>query len=112
MPWCYRAHSAQLARTGRAFVINLDNDGQKGTHWTAARVVNGVLYYADPFGSILNGWPPEELSGYRAIISRVAFQRPSTHLCGYYALLFAQAMDTLHGTIGQKDFEDLLLQAI
>jgi len=112
IPWCYREASGAMAKLKYAFVINLDDMTGPGTHWTTARVVDGVLYYADPFGAFLNGWPPAELSNYPLIVNRLTFQRPETALCGYYAMLFAKKMDTMTGLISQKDFEELLWDAI
>lgn len=115
IPWCFREDSAEMARRGKAFVINLDNKGNAGTHWTAARFVNGTLYYADPFGTIMNGWPPKELEkiSNKKIINRISFQRPSTKLCGYYAMLFAMGMDTIgNKDLSTKEFESLLLKSI
>jgi len=112
IPWCFRQDSASLAKTGVPFIINLDDKGHKGTHWTAARVINGVLYYADPFGTILNGWPPIELAGYPRVINEVSFQRPNTQLCGYYAICFVNAMQGLRGDEGQKEFEKALMANI
>jgi hypothetical protein len=93
-------------------VINLDDEHNEGTHWTAARVINGILYYADPFGIILNGWPPKELSQYPVIANRISFQRPSTALCGYYAELFAKKMNEIDKPISQKAFERALWDSI
>lgn len=113
MPWCYRDDVSRLAKTGRAFVINLDSAGGKGTHWTAARVVGGTLFYADPFGSVLNGYPPAELTGGKSIVNRIAWQRPSTNLCGYYAYLFARdALPKMRASSTQKQLEDALWHAI
>lgn len=110
IPWCYRENCTKLARTGRGFLINLDDKGNPGTHWTAARVIDGILYYADPFGSDLNGWPPEEFKAEypKQIISSKTFQRPESELCGYYAILFVKAMDEISSPVSQKVFETIL----
>lgn len=114
LPWAYREESPKLARTGRAFIINLDDKEGKGTHWTAARLVDDTLYYADPFGTMLNGWPPEELQriAHKKIVNRIAFQRPSTNLCGYYAILFARALDQIDRELGVEQLEALLYNSI
>lgn len=111
--WCYRDQCTKYARTKKAFVINLDSTGGPGTHWTAARVIDGVLYYADPFGTILNGYPPKEFDGYaHRVVNRVSFQRPSSILCGYYAVCFANAMNMLKGPVRTDMFETILWRAI
>lgn len=114
LPWCFREESPIMALKGKAFVINLDDMNQKGTHWTAARLFDDILYYADPFGTICNGWPPEELMavGSKKIINRISFQRPSTTLCGYYAICFALAMDRIDRPLNQEEFEKLLYYSI
>jgi len=113
IPWCFRVDSPKFAATGKAFVINLDDKGEQGTHWTAARVIDNILYYADPFGTVMNGWPPEELAKYKKqIISRIAFQRPKSYFCGYYSMLFCRAMDTIVNPISLRKFEEILFKAI
>lgn len=112
IPWCFREASDLLARTGQPFVINLDDRSGPGSHWTAARLYDGVLYYADPFGSILNGWPPKELSRYPSVVNGISFQRPSTQLCGYYAICFVLAMRTMDRHMTQKEYETLLHRSI
>lgn len=114
LPWCYREDAPSLARTGAALVINLDDRGEAGTHWTACRLVEGTLYYADPFGTILNGWPPATLEkeAARLVANRVSFQRPSSQLCGYYAICFAHAMNCIDRPLSQEQFETVLYESI
>jgi hypothetical protein len=123
IPWCYRADSARRAATEEPFIINLDDRGGKGTHWTAACVKADhppgtmtrryTLYYADPLGTLLNGYPPAELEVYkRRIVSRPTFQRPETQLCGYYAICFVDAMREMPAGLDQKAFEDRLAYAL
>lgn len=114
LPWCYRQDAARCASSGKAFIINLDDRGGAGTHWTAARLVDDTLYYADPFGTIMNGWPPSELDGVGTsrIVNRVSFQRPKSDLCGYYAICFALAMDWIDRPLTRPQFEQLLYNAI
>lgn len=114
IPWCFRDKCREMAKQGNAFIINLDDSTGPGTHWTAARLVDNILYYADPFGTMLNGWPPEELNdiGDKKIINRISFQRPSTKLCGYYAMAFAAALDYIGSPMDSDQFERLLYQSI
>ena len=114
MPWCFREDSAKQAMKKHGFVINLDDKGNEGSHWVAARRVNGTLLYADPFGLVLSGYPPKELQDMHLhnIVNRVAWQRPSTNYCGYYAYCFAKAMNKLDEDTSQKELEDALWQAI
>jgi len=103
-----------MAKKGKSFIINLDDETGNGTHWTAARLVDEVLYYADPFGTILNGWPPSELDRVAAIqkVNRVSFQRPSSTLCGYYSICFALAMDLITTPLSRSTFEEVLYKSI
>ena len=111
LPWCYRADARAAVARGAAVVINLDDRGAAGTHWTAARLIDGQLFYADPLGSIMGGWPPSELP-WPAVVNRVAFQRPKSELCGYYAILFALAMDRMRRPLPRPVFEQLLYESI
>lgn len=114
LPWCYREDSWKCATTGKAFIINLDDKGREGTHWTAARLVGNTLYYADPFGTMLNGWPPAELSipDVTQVVNRVSFQRPKSELCGYYAICFALAMDCIDRPLSRSQFEQVLYYSV
>jgi hypothetical protein len=115
LKWSFRENALKALKSGRAVVINLGDSKGAGTHWVAAIVIDGVLYYADPFGSMLGGYPPEEIDVFdHAIVNRIPFQRLETTLCGYYSVCFALAMNYLprHTQLSQKDFEDLLASSI
>jgi hypothetical protein len=98
-------------------VINLDDKGKAGTHWVAARLTpSGTLIYCDPFGTILEGYPPEELSNMpgkkRELTNSVAFQRLDTNYCGYYAMLFAKEIDHMTGAESQRALEKSLAYCV
>jgi len=114
VPWCYRDDCDTLAATQKPFIINLDDLGKGGTHWVAARIVGKTLFYADPFGSVLNGYPPKEIHDLapRHVVNSIAWQRPSTNLCGYYAYRFTKALSKVTENMGQKDLEHLLWLSI
>jgi hypothetical protein len=104
-----------MMQSGEPFVINLDDKGGKGTHWTAALLRDRTLFYADPFGTILSGYPPKELrvpSARKIVVNRVAWQRPETNLCGYYAYLFTKALKNAKKSWSAEDLEQALWQAI
>lgn len=122
LPWSFRADTPSLALRGSAFIVNLDDKKNQGTHWTAARLIlpgiaghsEATLYYADPFGTMMNGWPPYELDKLtnKKVINRISFQRPSTSLCGYYAILFALGLEQIDRPLTQDQFERLLYNVI
>ena len=113
IPWCFRADIPTSALSRAPFVINLDDKGGRGTHWTAAMVRDGRLYYADPFGTVLNGHPPAEFDRYTdRVVNTVAFQHPSTSLCGYYSVCFVRAMRRIKTKIDLSTFERLLTESI
>jgi hypothetical protein len=113
MPWCFRQDVNKFAEGGQAFLINLDDKGNPGTHWTAARLIQDVLHYADPFGSKLNGWPPAEFDPkWPQVINPKTFQRPESQLCGYYSYLFAKALNELEEPVSQKELAKILQKAI
>ena len=107
MPWCFREDSRRLAETGKPFVINLDDKGSVGTHWVAARQIGDTLYYADPFGTVLSGYPPKELllEGVKVVANSIDWQRPKTNYCGYFAYRFAKAMGALQKGSTKADLE-------
>lgn len=114
IPWCFRSNSAELAKGNKAFIINLDDSDNDGTHWVAARRVGKTLFYADPFGTVLGGYPPEELQalGLKMINNEISWQRPDTQWCGYYAYRFTKALNKLKENSSQKDLESALWQSI
>lgn len=115
-PWSYRVDAPEMLKDEEAIVINLGNKGSKGTHWVAARKIGGTLLYADPFGTVLKGYPPNELRKdpeiKRIISNRVAWQRPSTGLCGYYSYLFTKALNELPEDTTQEELEESLRDVI
>ena len=114
--WAFRENAAKFLRGGESVIINLDDKANEGTHWVAAKIIGGILYYADPFGTLLGGYPPEENRITKKFIAnRIIFQRPESALCGYYALCFAMALDcaaSCNSTMTQKEFERMLLRSI
>jgi hypothetical protein len=114
VPWCFREDAPNMAASGKAFVINLDDKQNSGTHWVAARLIGDTLFYADPFGTVLNGYPPEELQriSKRQVVNSIAWQRPSTNLCGYYAYRFTKALNKMTESMDQKDLQHLLWMSI
>lgn len=114
MPWCFREDSAKLAATGKAFVINLDDKGERGTHWVAARKIDDTLYYADPFGTVMNGYPPKELltPGIKVISNSIDWQQPHTNYCGYFAYRFTKALAQLKKGDGKATLERQLWRSV
>lgn len=102
------------AKTGKPFVINLDDKGHGGTHWTAALLRGDTLFYADPFGTVLSGYPPRELGKLtsKKVVNRIAWQRPETNLCGYYAYLFTKALRDAKSNWSVGDLERALWRVI
>jgi hypothetical protein len=109
-----RDRAGPLLRSGQGAVINLDDSSGSGSHWVAARLIGGALYYADPFGTLLGGYPPEELTrlARRHVTNRTTWQRPDTHLCGYYAASFVDALNSLKGDETPEQFEKALWASI
>jgi hypothetical protein len=121
-PWAWREDSAQkmFAPPYPGLVINIGDKGGAGTHWTAGKYVpeaNQVLY-ADPFGTILRGHPPSEIAeeakrrGSRVLANGIAFQRLETDLCGWYSLLFAEALEGVHRALTLPQLEHLLWHSV
>lgn len=56
-----------------------------------------TLVYADPFGTLLMGYPPRELDelAKRRVINPVCFQRPTSSTCGYWSALWCDAIEAL-----------------
>lgn len=67
-----------LPQTG-AFVLNLDKKEGPGTHWVAVYLNE----YYDAYGL-----PPPECLAHMKKYNIIQHQRPSTALCGLYAIYF------------------------
>ena len=77
------------------YVINLDDEGQPGTHWCAIYNVGSECYYFDPFGVA-----PPQLAHRRmnetkkpVIQSITELQDISSDYCGYWCCFFIDSLN-------------------
>jgi hypothetical protein len=100
------------------YIYNLDSVGRSGTHWTCFVLQFPTIFYYDPFGTGLNGYPPEELrqfgrnNGFKIIYANEwDNQHIKSQLCGYYALYVAHMLKKHLGNLTENKFDSLLTQA-
>lgn len=71
-----------------AYIFNLADDGQLGTHWTGAFLHGRTVVYFDPFGVV----PPNNVKSffqqYKMLVSKAQIQNINSSICGYYVLYF------------------------
>jgi hypothetical protein len=119
VPWAMNgsATALALAKSGIGFILNCDDGSRGGTLWCAV-VTKGKgekkrLYYADPLGALLGGFPSKELAeGYQVIPNETTFMRPDANTCGYLSLMFLGAMDAPSLPKTADKFSDLLAKTI
>jgi len=84
----YMKNELLFKRTVGNYIINLDNTGNEGTHWTALIVKPKLSYYFDSFGCP----PPEQVIQFtkspntHLYFNTRVIQDLDSDLCGFYAL--------------------------
>ena len=99
------------------YILNLDSHKNSGTHWVCFCLQLPEIYYFDPFGTNLNGYPPNELrlfgkqNGFKNIICfQEDVQHLKSYLCGYYALYMATKFRKHIGNLTPNKFDNLILK--
>lgn len=97
------------------YLYNLDGKEGSGTHWSCFALRYPSIFYYDPFGTDLNGYPPEELrqfgkrNGFKVIYaSEHDNQHLKSYLCGYYSLFIARLLKSHLGSLTETQFDHLL----
>jgi len=107
IPWLIKGQYNRM-NDGRAYVVNLNK--APGSHWIAARKIDDILYYADPLGTLLQGYPPiEMLNGIKRMrVNQITYQHPLNNLCGYYAIIMRDILANITKDIDQDQFNRIL----
>lgn len=80
--------------TKSAYIFNLENQDQDGSHWIAAVKTKKAVVYIDPFGIV----PPPDIiqflktSKKPLVYNTIQFQDLDSVLCGYYCIYFIDKM--------------------
>ena len=75
-------------RTNGAYVINMDNHDEPGSHWVAVYVHNGDVEYFDSYGKAPTDSRLLRFLGTNFTYNSVSLQRLFTTVCGYFCLYF------------------------
>ena len=71
------------------YIINLDNKGGSGTHWTVMKVLDDMIIYFDSFGIPMPQDVLQKFAKQREVIYNVSqVQDIDSDACGYYVLDF------------------------
>jgi len=102
-----------------AYVYNQDSQTGTGTHWCCFCLKKPYIYYVDPFGTDLNGYPPSELRswgythGYTKLYANEEdFQHLKSWLCGWYACYFALKMNKHFKSLTPTTFDRIIQKGI
>jgi hypothetical protein len=87
-----------------AYILNLNDSYQSGSHWCAFWVSNKEIFYVDSFGMI---FPLGEQTDFKkqftkVFYSRVQLQDLKSEMCGYFAVAFLAFMTHEKGTYESK----------
>lgn len=74
------------------YVINLDNMGNPGSHWTSLYVRDDIAIYMDPFGVKYPKEIENYCKGYNLIYNETQIQDIKQECCGYYCIAFLHYM--------------------
>lgn len=91
---CYSKDALPSKMQNGFYVINLADEDQEGSHWTALyKYNNGLSFYYDSFG-----FPPpknveDKLLKGKLIINNREIQDIDDTSCGYYCIAFIKYMD-------------------
>ena len=88
----FMKNEMNFERQNGNYIINLDDSGNDGTHWTALIVKNNISFYYDSYGCP----PPEQIIEFckrgktHLYYNTRVIQDIESELCGFYciALLF------------------------
>ena len=69
-----------MPETDECFILNLDDNNGKGTHWCC--IISGL--YFDSFGLS----PPNEVINRVKRYNNIQYQEKTSVLCGYFCLFF------------------------
>lgn len=94
--FCWHKTSFTKPRRNGGYIINLSDDGQLGTHWTALWKEGNKYAYWDPFGFP----PPQEVEGVipSYFYNESVIQNPTSGGCGAFAIEFLQWMNNSRGS--------------
>lgn len=99
----------------QCFIYNLDDKNNGGTHWVCVCVQYPFIFYYDPYGTPLGGYPPQELrdfgikNHFNSVVCNDKINQPvKSVLCGYFSLYMAKKLQPLIGNITEKKFDKLI----
>jgi hypothetical protein len=85
----------QVRQGGYIFNLSNHDDGDGGSHWTAAYVEGNKAVYFDPFGTEFNE-PPETIKRFLGSLDaryqKTQIQNENSYICGFYCLYFLYYM--------------------
>lgn len=90
------------------YIVNLNSEGEIGSHWVCFKVIGKNVYYFDSFG----GYPVQsvmdtsEQNKMKVFYSTKQYQHIDSELCGWFCVAFFH----LTKTVKNKDMGDKLIE--
>ena len=101
------------------YLYNMDSSRGNGSHWMSFCLKKPKIFYYDPFGTDLNGFPPTELrkwgaqNGYKMLVANEEdMQHIKSWLCGWYAVYFALKMKKHYNQLTPKSFDQIVQKGL
>lgn len=92
------------------YIVNLDN--KTGTHWIFMKVQHPYIFWIDPMGTELSGYPTQEIREWatqndfnKVYASDIQIQPLKSNLCGHICLYIAK---TIPDKLTEKSFDKYL----
>ena len=76
------------ARRDGAYVVNMDNHDEPGSHWVAVYIHKGAVEYFDSYGRAPTDTRMLRFLGPNFTFNSVVLQRLFTNACGFFCLYF------------------------
>jgi hypothetical protein len=106
----YMKNELLFKRTIGNYIINLDDTGNEGTHWTTLIVTEKLSYYFDSYGCP----PPEQIIAFcKSPNSHLYFntrviQDLESELCGFYCMAFIKYVNNCKDILKKaNDFSNM-----
>ena len=108
----YLMRNEYPSKDNQIYFYNLDDKNNTGTHWCLIILQKPYMFYIDPMGTNLNGYPPEELRNYgkqygysKIYANEMQIQPVLSNFCGHICLYLAFMFQKILGQINEKMFD-------
>jgi hypothetical protein len=102
-------------KDGTVMLYNTDTKTGSGKHWQVWCLQKPDIFFFDPFGTKVGGYPPQEIrtwGGSHGYTRLVAYEDDTQHiksaLCGFYSMYVAKKMTKYMGQLTPERFDAMI----